>query len=273
MKFCTRVLALAFILLQSQLLFAQKGPSYKGNKTKKIIEKMINAHGGLTAWENAPSVSFEHVMTVPQSPNFKWVSNEIHQQGTRKSYSEWGDGSKLGYDGQDVWSLNWKILNPPAMMSRVAYFFLNIPWITQDDGVNLELLADTNVDFIEQDKSYYTIHMTFNGASPYEFYDLYIDKSSNLLKGVKYSFVDKDLMRIFKLPPEQKFLGPHLKVFKKYKDVDGLKFPERYDTHDLTQGGAVFGVHEVFKYSVSTSFPVDKVKMPKGAVIFKASEN
>lgn len=274
MKNRLSVFALALILIQIPSLSAQKGPSYDGNRTKAVIEKMIKAHGGLTAWKNSPSLSFEHIMSVPQSPTFKpWLSNETHHPISRQSYIEWGDGAKLGYDGKDVWSKDWKILNPAGMMSRVAFFFLNIPWITQDDIVNLKLIEDSVVDHIEKGKSFYTIHMTFDGASPYEYYDLYIDKASHMLKGVKYAFVDKDLMKIFKVPAEVKSMGPHLKVFKEYTEVDGLKFPSRYDTHDLTQGGLVFGVHNITKYSVSKTFPYSKAKRPQGAVIFKASKD
>ena len=158
-------------------------------------------------------------------------------------------------------------------MSQVAFFFLNIPWITQDDGVQLKMTEDKVVDYIEKGKAFYTVRMTFDGASPYEFYDLYIDKSSHVLKGVEYAFVNKDLMKIFKVPAEVKFMGPHLKVFKEYVDVDGLKFPARYDTHDLTQGGLVFGVHNITKYSVSQSFPSSKAKRPQNAVIYKPSKD
>ena len=255
------------LMLCVQLALGQNGPTYSDKSTEKLIQKMIKAHGGYKKWINAPSLSYRHVM---KGGNLEWISQEQHQQGSRKSHITWHDGSTLGFDGNQVWSKDWKIANPAGMMAGVAYYFLNFPWITQDDGVQLEQLDDTEVSYIEQGKAYYTVHMTYKGASPYEYYDLYIDKDSYMLKGIKYTMVDKDLMKTFNMPASTKFMGPLLKVYKEYTTVDGLKYPLSYNTHAITQGGVVMGVHTVSDYSLSKPFDESKAKMPTGGIIFKS---
>ena len=256
------------VAASSNISYAQ--PSYANNETKTIVTKMIDAHGGYETWSNAPSISFHHVL---KGPGIEWVTDEIHQQGSRKSYLEWGDGAKLGFDGNDVWSVDWKIQNPPGMMAGVAYFFLNMPWITQDNGVQLELIEDEEVSYIEEGKSYYTVHMTYNGASPYEYYDLYIDKDSFLLKGMEYTMVDKDLMKVFNMPPDTKFMGPLLKVYREFTEIDGLTFPVDYVTHALPQGGVIMGTHIASDISFRKKFDESKAARPNNGVIFKSLNN
>ncbi|OEK02309.1 hypothetical protein BFP97_12620 [Roseivirga sp. 4D4] len=270
MKTKSAILLFLLVALNTNQVFAQGGPEYRSKKTKKVIQSMIEAHGGYQAWAEAPSLSFNHIM---QGGSLKWVSDEVHQQGSRKSYITWHDGSKLGFDGKNVWSEDWKIQNPAGMMAGVAYYFLNLPWITQDDGVQLELRDDEQVEYIEKGKSFFTVRMTYKQASPYEYYELYIDKENYQLRGVKYTMVDKDLMKVFNLPADTKFMGPLLKVYKEYTSVDGLVLPVRYDTHALAQGGAVMGIHQVSNYSISEAFDQSKSQKPKNGIVFKSLNN
>jgi len=213
-------------------------------------------------------------MIDPSHPDDPWLSVEMVEQGRRRMYHEWPlDEALLVYDGQKVWSKNWLRDNPPGMMAFVAYFFLNIPWITQDDGVVLG--KPTRGSFPESaqsapdaDKSYHIIRMTYDpettGASPYEYYDLYIEPDSYLLKGVNYTVTYRPLMDLFNIPDSVNFLGPLFKVYAGHTDVDGLLLPTRYDTY---RQGEVYGIHTVENYSVRRPFDENRLRMPAGAVI------
>ena len=53
---------------------AQKmGPLYGSPNTKEVIQKMIQAHGGMKTWREAKSVSYDHRMIDPRNPNEPWV--------------------------------------------------------------------------------------------------------------------------------------------------------------------------------------------------------
>ncbi|WP_340074129.1 hypothetical protein [Leptobacterium sp. I13] len=256
-------ITLCFLMVTFTLGIAQKNAD-----AQAIVKKMINAHGGMEKWKNAPSISYNHDMVNPSQPDDHWFSKEIHEQGRRRSYSEWTyDAAIVAFDGKDIWTVDWKRLNPPDMMAGVAYFFLNMVWMTQDAAANLELREKTQVDLIEKDKKFHTVRLTFNGASPYEYFDMYIDPTSYILKGVKYTVTHKGLMEVFKLPEDTKFMGPLLKVYKEYTDVDGLKLTTRYDTY--TPDGISFGIHTVKDYNIKKPFDASKLKKPANGLVYE----
>ncbi len=42
---------------------------YKNAETKRVIEKMIAAHGGLEKWKSKPSFSYTHTYIYPSDPS------------------------------------------------------------------------------------------------------------------------------------------------------------------------------------------------------------
>ncbi len=244
------------------------GPTYSSKKTEVLIKKMIEAHGGMDKWQNAPTISYTHDMIDPNKPDDHWLSREVHEQGRRRCYHEWtADKAFLVNDGQNIWTVDWKRLNPPSMMAGVSYFFINMVWMTQDDIANLELKEDTKVDAIEEGKSFRTVRLTFTGSSEYEYFDMYIDPESYVLRGVKYTVTDKDLFKVFGVPESTKFMGPLLKVYKEYAEIEGLKFTSRYDTY--RPNGQNYGIHKVTNYSLREPFDESKLKKPSNAVVFR----
>lgn len=241
-------------------------PGYKSKKTKALVEKMIRAHGGLDAWSNAPSISYTHDMVDPRKPDDHWLSKEIHEQGRRRCYQEWTkDEAVLVNDQNQIWTVGWKRLNPPSMMSGVSYFFINMVWMTQDEAANLELREDAQVDAIEKGKVFKTVRLTFEGASEHEYFDMYIDPDTYVLRGVNYTVTHKGLFKAFGLPEDTKFMGPLLKVYKEYTEVNGLQLTTRYDTY--TPNGQAYGIHTVTDYDLTSAFDESLLKRPANAVV------
>ena len=129
-------LVLAFI---SPSVFAS--PQYASEETKRVIENMLEAHGGMDKWQSAPSIQYDAVMHNNyhgKNESAWWVQHEVIDQGTRQVYQNWPlDDAQLGFDGKEVWSQNWERSNPPSMMVHFFYYFVNLPWLTQDEGVVL----------------------------------------------------------------------------------------------------------------------------------------
>lgn len=252
------------------LSFTWKGEaSYLNNATEELVQKMIKAHGGMDTWRNAPSISYTHDMIDPKKPDDHWLSEEIHEQGRRRCYQKWtADEAVLANTGDEIWTLDWKRANPPTMMAGVSYFFINMVWMTVDDAANLEQKEDTQVDSIEKGKFFHTVRLTFTGSSPYEYFDMYIDKDSYMLRGVKYTVTHKDLFKAFGMPADTKFMGPLLKVYKEYANVDGLKMTSRYDTYK--PNGQNYGIHTVTDYSLKKEFEADKLQKPIDGIIFES---
>ncbi len=56
MKRAIKILSLASVLMV-QTASAQNGPRYDSPETEELIERMIEAHGGMEKWRSAPSLS------------------------------------------------------------------------------------------------------------------------------------------------------------------------------------------------------------------------
>lgn len=262
-RFCILTIALLTVAVS----FATE-PSYSSQETKTLIQRMIKAHGGMDNWTNAPSISYTHDMIDPSKPDDHWLSDEVHEQGRRRTYHSWkNDEAILVNDGNEIWTVGWKRGNPPSMMSAVSYFFINMVWITQDDIANLELKERTQVDLIEQGKEFQTVRLTFTGSSPHEYFDMYIDPETYVLSGVLYTVTDKDLFKAFGLPETTEFMGPMLKIYKEYTEVDGLKLTARYDT--IMPNGRNYGIHTVANYDLKKEFDESMLSKPRNAVVFK----
>ena len=134
---------------------------------------MIAAHGGMERWSRAPTVSFLRRAEVAGDPR-PWVLHETIEQGRRRIYQDWPeDQAQLVSDGSEVWTVNWNKIYPPAFVAQIGFYFLNLPWITQDPGVVLEETGRGSHP--SSDAEYVKIGMTFEpgtGETPGDRYVL-----------------------------------------------------------------------------------------------------
>ena len=179
----TSILVLSLLVLPSVPTGLRPGgPTYADSRAKRAVERMVDAHGGLETWRALASLSYEHEMLDPSQPADPWISHEVHEPRTRHTYHEWPrDGARLGFDGERVWTVGWKRMNPPSMMSGVSFFFLTLPFITQDDGAHIEYVGKKEVEHVLEGKPVIALRLTFEGASEHEYYELYQDPRSHLL--------------------------------------------------------------------------------------------
>ena len=233
----------------------------------QIVQRMMAAHGGFHRWSSRETCSFVHSMTAPGYEDDPWVSREVIEQSTRRTYQDWPrDDARVAFDGKRVWSLNWQRGNPPKFMVNMAYYFLNLPWITQDAGVYLE--ASGTGRFPNAEKDYLTVRMTFGeeiGDTPDDYYVLFVDPDTFTLKAAEYVVTFAPMLDLFGAPADTKFLGPFWKVYTEWTEVDGLTVPTRYDTY--MADGNVMGIHEVEEWSFRAKFDESRMRMPADAVV------
>ena len=268
-----------FLLLSLSTKLYSK-PNYASPKTKEVIEKMVKAHGGLDAWQNIPAIRFDNIMhnNYHAKTEFAWwVAHEVFDQKTRHVYQNWDfNEAKLAFDGQQVWSQNWKKANPTQAMTYFFYYFVNLPWLTQDDGVNLSEVTE----FVWPDygKKYFEIKMTFSkrptiGKSSKDYFVLYIDPESYMLQGYQYAVGNKALLKSLGQPPERELFGPLWRMIVKYTEVGGLKFPSAFRTMPEANERIV-GNHLIMNIDIKTPFDRKKLNKPKGAnVDYRVNEN
>jgi hypothetical protein len=255
----------------SSPLFAT--PEYASEETERVIENMLEAHGGLERWQSAPSISYDAVMhnNYHGPGEFAWwVQNEVIDQKTRQVYQDWSlDGAKLGYDGNEVWSENWSRSNPPTMMVHFFYYFVNLPWLSQDDGVVLGEPASFTWPGL--DKELIEVSMTFEkaptvGKTGKDYFVLYIDPETWRLFGYQYGIGYKPFLKLVNMPEGQETFGPLWRIITKYSEVDGLVFPSAFRTMPEADERIV-GNHVILNIDVSKPFDHEKAKRPAEGVV------
>lgn len=259
----------AFTILFLQNSFAQK--KYASNETKEIIEKMIIAHGGMEKWKSLKTLSYKSTMHSKSLGFLRfWIKNQTVDMKTRRSYQDWPlVGSQLSFDGKEVWSVNWKVGNPPNHQHSVFYYYINLPWLTQDSNVKLGAVEKIKHKAFKNEV--YKIKMSFTesptiGKSKRDTYTLFIDSKSYLLNGYEYTVGFGALLDVLKLPKDKKVFGPVLRINNYTGDVNGLKFPMLMTTNnlDLTQE---YGDHAIYDYKINETFDESRMVKPNNAVV------
>lgn len=275
-----RLGSLLFLLSLSGFVFpasAQNGPTYATAETQQVVERMIEAHGGLDRWRATPSVRYENIFFNPfaeEGDNPWWISIEVTEQGRRRAYQDWPHlGSTLVYDGHETWTTNWGNDNPPAFMATMFYYFLNLPWLSQDDGVVLGEVEEGSLPGF--DKTYHVVSMTYNtaptvGKTIHDFYRLFIDPDTYVLQGYEYGIGYGALLDAMGLPPEMDVMGPVLRIHDEMTWADGLLVPSRMHTM-APDGSTTWGHHALYNYSFSTPFDATRLQKPADAVVDTSS--
>ena len=252
-----------FIFSLTLTIFSQTQP--------KVIEKMIEAHGGMEKWNKSLTLSFTSVLVFgePLDTNF-WLSVETTEIKTERTYQDrLIFGGKLAHDGERTWTQNWKLQNPPGVNVNSIYYSVALPWLTQRSEVVLEELPKARL--LNDEKLYEVVKMTFKKGSKkslHKYYKLYIDSKTHLLKGIDYNITYGAYLDLVGIPKEQTSIGPITHIIYGYKNVDGLVFPEKFDTFNEKRQD--YGRHIIYSYSLNKKFDESRMEIPADAVIDKS---
>lgn len=225
-----------------------------------LIDAMIEAHGGMERWASAPTVSFTDELRPGETPSGAPTRVTV-EQGPRRAYLDvTGTEMRMAWDGGKAWSENWALPMPPRFLALLDYYFLNLPWLARDPGVNL---AEVGQAQIPGDSSrYQTVRMTFDpgtGDTPDDYYVLYIDPVTQRLKATEYIVTYQAL-----LGEGEKSTTPHLLVYDEWTQVDGLTVPSHYTIYE---GEAVYATNQIRDWSFTEPFDLSRMAMPAGAVV------
>ncbi|MFY7671925.1 DUF6503 family protein [Tenacibaculum sp. MEBiC06402] len=247
----------------AKILYAQ--PQYASSETKEVIEKMITAHGGMKKWKDLKTLTFTSAMHSKSLGFLRfWIKSQTIDMQSRRSYQDWPIvGSKLSYDGQKVWTTDWRVGNPPNHQHSVYYYYVNLPWLTQDSNVKLGDVEKIKHQAFKNEV--YKIKMSFSkaptvGKSVKDSYTLYIDSKSYLLNGYEYTVGYGPLLDILKLAKNKTFFGPVLRINNYTGDVKGLKFPMLMTTNSLDLKDQ-YGDHVIYDFKIDEKF--DETRMIK----------
>ncbi len=282
-KFVNACIAGALIIgmsLPGTSLALNGNPKYASSKTKDVVNRMIEAHGGIKKWRDAPSISYDFVMHLPimekmsQGKMKGWniwkTAQTTIQPKSQKGYTElpW-EGASIVSDGREIWSIDYPGGNAPVWRLWHHYSFITLPWLTQDSRV---MLGEVEKGMLPNDaKEYNVVKMTVDRANTEGkdlYFKLYIDPETHLLKASAYNTPFPAIPEA--LVPENPRQMPMemLRISEHYVTVDGLTLPSRYTTTDDTRE-KLFGMHLILNPSISKKFDNSRMKRPANAVVAK----
>ncbi len=275
MKTIAKFYCLLFSMILVSVDNAKATPEYASDESRRVIEAMIEAHGGYDIWKNAPAIRFDDIMhnNFHEKDQFAWwAAHEVIDQKTRKVWQNWPmDDARIGYDGEKVWSEGWQKGNPAPSMVHFFYYFVNLVWLTQDDGVVLSEVTRFD-EWPGIEKNLYEVHMTFDlapgiGKSSNGYFVLYIDPDDYRLVGYQYANGYRPLLEAMGMP-ERKVFGPLWRTITRYENVDGLLFPSAFRTSP-EPGKQIVGNHLILNIDISTPFEHEKAEIPDDAEVYR----
>ncbi len=253
---------LAALLLQG---CTSAGPEATAPQTgRETVARMIEAHGGLEKWRAAPTVSFTDTY-IPAGELSGETSRVTVEQQSRRAYLDFpGSNATIVWDGEKAWGQNWKAPVPPRFLALLSYYFLNLPWLAADPGVNLSAPAKGKLD--GDPTEYLTVKMTFGpgvGDTPDDYYLLFIDPKTYRLRGSQFTITYAAV-----LPPDVKEIKETI-VFDEFTSVDGLLLPGTGTVYK--EDGTRSGTFRWSAVSLRQPFDAARMQMPAGAVIDTSS--
>jgi len=250
---------------------------YASNETKGVIEKMIEAHGGYEQWKSLKTLSFTNSM-YSESLGFVrfWIADQNIDMQKRRTYQDWPlFGSQLTFDGNEVWTTNWRVGNPPNHQHSVYFYYVNLPWLTQDSNVKLGEVTKLKHEAFKNEV--FKIKMSFTesptiGKSKKDTFILYIDSETYLLNGYEYTVGYGPLLDVLNIPKTQEVFGPMLRINTYTGDINGLKFPMLMTTKspDLKQQ---YGDHAIYNYKINGEFDEKRMTKPANGVVDNSQDS
>ena len=219
---------LSALTLCALILWLGQHPAAACPTPELLIEHMARAHGGLDAWRSMPTVRFEDEF-VPAGAEAGTPSVVTVQQGSRRAYIDFpGTEMRMSWDGERAWSRNWASPYPPRFLALLNYHFANLPWLAHDPGVVLSEFGTGNLP--DDPTEYQTVKITYEsrvGDTPRDYYRLFIDPETHLLKATQYIVTYRELL------PEGADASPqNTLIYDAFETVDGLVVPTQYTIYN-----------------------------------------
>lgn len=259
-KGLTRRLALVLLLASPHAARAAQGPP----EALALVDAMIEAHGGLKKWAGAKTVSFVDEFRFGEATSGQKTQVTV-EQGKRRAYIDIvGTDMRMAWDGEKAWSEGWQVPMPPRFLALLNYYFLNLPWLARDPGVNLSPPGTAKI--CGDGTEYRTVKMTFDpgtGDTPDDYYLLYIHPETHRLRATEYIVTYRSIL------PEGVASSPsHLLVFDETATVGGLVVPTHYTIYE---GDQVYASCAVSDWSFEKPFDPSRLEMPEGGVVDRST--
>ncbi len=184
----------------------------------ELLDKCITAHGGLDNWNKYNGLSYQ----VESSKKWQY---QLTQLKDRRTYSK-SEEFEMGSDGKQVW-VTPNADNIPGKSAsfyyNVNFYFIAIPFVFKDSGVNAAYLGKNILD----GKIYDLLKISFGsniGQSADDLYFLYLDPENHQVAFLTHtvSFFDNTNEKV-----------NSAKKYLNYNLVQGILMPTRLENYRL----------------------------------------
>lgn len=230
-----------------------EAPAAPKRSFSPTVTKAFNAHGGIDAWDEFQTLTYEK---VGEKENEKQVI-DLKNRKVNVSTSEY----TIGFDGQEVWVMPDSAAFPrnARFYHNLYFYFFALPYLAADPGVFLTDQGKAEVDGTTYDK----VLMTFGenvGDSPKDQYVLYFDESG-IMRMINYSVTYYDESRATQYSAIR---------YDDWTSVSGMLLPQklswyRWENDSLgeARGGAEFTNITLSREAADESL----YRMPEGAYV------
>jgi hypothetical protein len=256
----------------SVLAAASSGPA-AADSAQELAARLAAAHGGRAVWEAAPTVSYDHTLEFDEDEGRHWRSIEVIERDTGLAYQQYPNhGSRLAWNGREVWTQNWSIGNPPKVMVRLNYNSLIAPFLSLFPGATLEAAPPARLPGETQDLPSFVVRFPKDASRPPNavYYRMYLDPRTFRLRAVEYAVGYGPLLDLMGAPPGADRVGPIIHVYDAWTEVDGLSVTSRY--HTIGTDGAVYGKHTVTGWSLRRPFDATRLVRPPDGVVDSSTD-
>lgn len=244
-------------------------PEFADDPARTLAGQMLEAHGGMAAWQAADAFRFKFFTHMVNAPR-PFLSDETIDLESGAAYMDWllFDGV-TAWDGETAWSVNWPMPISAGFFVRLSATFITLPWQVFADEARIA--SDGQAALAGEDGMYDVLRVTYDAPTPSlpgTYYRLFIDPESRLLRAVEFDIAHPGMVA----NPNQP-LGPNLHVFGEYRQVGELIFPTFYETigQGSAKGGAQTAYHFAWDIDLGASFDHGRLKQPENAVVDTSS--
>ena len=230
------------------------------------VLRAIDAMGGLENWygNGALYYHFDYQPLDGSTPRNTYVTNDyrraraVHQLGDDES-------KRFGFDGKEAWSMDGEKVDgmSPRFWSLTPYYFVGLPFVLADEGINFEALPAAEMD----GTSYDMVKVTFDqgtGDASGDYYVLYLNQASGELDALRYVVTYPGYFPDGGSTPEK------LMKLTGKTTVGGVKLPTGYTTYMWNDGAVSEPVTEitVSDYAFKPELEADFFDRPAGARVY-----
>ncbi len=239
----------------------------KSTEAGSIVWRAIEAHGGLETWyENgAMAFHFNYQPLDDGTPRNTFQVVDTWRAVARHRLID-QPNIEYGWTGTEAW-INPADADIPyntRFWSLTPYYFVGIPFVLSDEGINYELLPDITY----KETGYHVVKVTFDegtGDAPDDYYILYFDQNSFRLGVIRYIVSYKGYF------PDGGHLPEKFMDCEGEQTVEGITLPRNYKTYWSEDGGP--GEHITNIELTEVSFQPDQTRayffVPEGAKVLE----